>query len=176
MTCAERGFVLLVGAGGKLEAQVASGFPPGPLGESFEGSLGAIEHVLQSGESVVVSDAGADPLLGQRPSVVGSKIGTLACVPLVSGERVIGLIYVDGRKREGAFSDLDLEILEALAANVSVVLSTVSIDREIRELLGREGSSTEDRGFLDALDRRVSEIVRGTSSPDRSARGALGSP
>jgi pSer/pThr/pTyr-binding forkhead associated (FHA) protein len=176
VTGADRGFVLLIGPRGKLEAEVASGFPPGPLDGSFEGSFGAIERVLDTGRSVVASDAAADAFLGKRPSVLELQIGALACVPLTSAERVIGLIYVDGRKREGLFTDLDLEILEALAANVSVVLSTLSIDREIRELLGREGSSTEDRGFLEDLDRRVSDIVRGAPSRDPSARGAAGSP
>ncbi len=173
---AERGFVLLIGPRGTLEAEVASGFSAGALDERFEGSFGAIERVLETGESVVASDAANDAFLGKRPSVLELGIGTLACVPLSSGDRVIGLVYVDGRKRGGTFTDLDLEILEALASNVSVVLASLAIDREIRELLGSpEESREEDRRFLDALGRRVSEIAR-NARPEVAARGAVPRP
>jgi hypothetical protein len=176
LTGAERGFVLLIGPTGKLEAEVASGFSPGALGDRFEGSFGAIEHVLEMGESVVATDAANDPFLGKRPSVLELGIGTLACVPLSAENRRIGLIYVDGRKRSGTFTDLDLEILEALAANVSVVLSTVRMDREIREILGGSpGNAPEDRRFLDLLGQRVEEIAR-SSHPRAAPRGGLSSP
>jgi pSer/pThr/pTyr-binding forkhead associated (FHA) protein len=174
VTGAERGLVLLIGPGGTLKAEIASGFDPATLGERFEGSLGAIERVLETGESVVASDAPSHTFLGKRPSVLELGITTLACVPLRSDDRVAGLIYVDGRKRGGVFTDLDLEFLEALAANVSVVLSTVRIDREIRELLGGSGESDPDgRPFLEELERRVAEIARGRQSHGLAARGAV---
>jgi len=177
VTGAERGLVLLVGPTGELEAEVASGFSPGALGERFEGSFGAITYVLETGQSVVATDAATDPFLGKRPSVLELGIGTLACVPLSAGNRRIGLIYVDGRKRAGVFTDLDLEILEALAANVSVVLSTLRIDREIREILGGSpGSAPEDRRFLDLLGERVQEIARAVSPRSAAARGGVSSP
>jgi hypothetical protein len=160
LTSAERGVVLLVGPGGKLQAQVASGFSSADPADRFEGSLGAIERVLETGRSLVASDAVSDEYLGRRPSVLELGIGTLACVPLRSEDRAIGVVYVDGRKAGGVFTDLDLEILEALAANVAVVLSSVRIDREIRELLGGAGSQAPDRGFLDALERRLSELAQ----------------
>jgi pSer/pThr/pTyr-binding forkhead associated (FHA) protein len=173
VTSAERGFVLLIRRDGTLEAEVASGFARGTtFDERFEGSFGAIEKALATGQSVVASDAAADAFLGRRPSVLEQRISTLACVPLRSGNHVIGLIYVDGRRRGGPFTELDLEILEALAANVSVVLSTVRIDREIRELLGPgRGSAADDRAFLDGLARKVAEITRSTLAPGPAAPG-----
>jgi pSer/pThr/pTyr-binding forkhead associated (FHA) protein len=161
VTGAERGFVLLIGPAGELQAEVASGFA-GVGADRFDGSFGAVDRVLETGESVVVSDAAADKFLGRRPSVLELGIATLACVPLRSGERVIGLVYVDGRKAGGVFTDLDLEILEALAANVAVVLSTVRIDREIRDLLGSRSDSTGEDQFLETLERRVSQAAATT--------------
>lgn len=160
LTGAERGFVFLIGPDGQLQAQVASGFGSVSLDERFEGSLGAVEHVLRTGESVVVSDAAKDAFLGKRRSVVDLGISTLACVPLSSDERRIGLLYVDGRRQGGVFTELDVEILEALSANVSVVLASLRIEREIREMLDAGGASTEDSSFLAALGRRVTDIAR----------------
>ena len=170
LTGAERGFVLLIGPDGALEAEVASGFGSAAPDDRFEGSLGAVEHVLSTGESVVVSDAANDAFFGKRRSVVDLGISTLACVPLSSGERRIGLLYVDGRRQGGTFTELDIEILEALAANVSVVLASLRIDREIREMLDG-GGRAEDSGFLAALGRRVHDMTRKDRSD--SAAGAF---
>jgi len=165
VTGAERGFVLLIGADGALEAEVASGFSEGSLDDRFELSFGAIARVVETGDSVVASDTANDAFLAKRPSVLELQIRTLACVPLSSDERRIGLIYVDGRKAGGVFTDLDLEILEALAANVSVVLSTLQIDYEIREMLGEPIRNQREGGrFFDLLERRVAEIRFGARS------------
>ena len=160
LTGAERGFVFLIGRDGQLQAQVASGFVSGSLEERFEGSLGAVEHVLSTGESVVVSDAAKDAFLGKRRSVVELGISTLACVPLSSEDRCIGLLYVDGRRQGGVFTELDVEILEALSGNVSVVLASLRIEREIREMLDAGGASTAESSFLAALGQRVTDIAR----------------
>jgi hypothetical protein len=165
LTGAERGFVFLIGPDGQLQAQVASGVVSGSLEERFEGSLGAVEHVLSTGESVVVSDAAKDAFLGKRRSVVELGISTLACVPLSSEDRCIGLLYVDGRRQGGVFTELDVEILEALSGNVSVVLASLRIEREIREMLDAGGASTAESSFLAALGQRVTDIAR----RDRSA-------
>jgi hypothetical protein len=170
LTGAERGFVFLIGPDGRLQAQVASGFGSGSLDERFEGSLGAVEHVLRTGESVVVSDAAKDAVLGKRRSVVELGISTLACVPLSSEERRLGLLYVDGRRQGGVFTELDIEILEALAANVSLVLASLRIEREIREMLDGGGASTEESSFLAALGRRVTDIARRDAAAGASHR------
>jgi hypothetical protein len=174
---AERGFVLLIGPRGNLVAEVARGFSAGALDAGFEGSFGAIERVLETGESVVASDAPAHAWLGRRPSVLELGITTLACVPVKSPERLIGLVYVDGRQGGGAFTDLDLEILETLADNVGVVLSALRIDREIREMLAPGGAASgDDREFLEGLERRVAAITGGGGGTvPRPARGASGS-
>ena len=172
LTGAERGFVLLIGPDGKLQAEVAAGFASAPIDGRFEGSLGAVERALETGESVVVSDAASDSFLGKRRSVLDLGIATLACVPLSSGDRRLGILYVDGRKQGGVFTDLDVEILEALAGNVSVVLASLRIDREIREMLGGPaGPSAEESAFLAALEDRVNALA-GKDREDAARRAA----
>ena len=161
---AERGFVLLLGPEGQLQGRVAAGFSGREaLDDRFEGSWGAIRHVVETRKPLVASDARADALLGRRPSVVELGIGALACVPLVADGSLLGLIYVDGHKSGGRFTDLDLEILEALANHAALVVSGMRIDREIRELLERPGEHGEGAGgsgFLADLGRRVEQMTR----------------
>lgn len=163
LTGAERGFVLLFKPEGELYAEVASGFTASePLDERFTGSFGAIEHALQTGHSVVSSNATADAFLGKRRSVVEMGIETLACVPLFADGQAVGLIYVDGRRKGGVFTELDLEILEALAGHAALVVGGLRLERQIRELVGASaaGPATGETRFLEDLERRVGEITR----------------
>ena len=161
---AERGFVLLFGPTGALRAEVASGFSTTSLGEEFSGSLGAVERALRTGRAIVAADAGADAFLGKRPSVAERRIAALACVPLRVDDRVVGLIYVDGRKTGGTFTELDLEILEALADHAALVVASLKIERQIRELVG--ATAADGGGFLDELERQVGAVAMSVGPPE----------
>jgi FHA domain-containing protein/GAF domain-containing protein len=163
LTGAERGFVLLVKSTGQLDAEVAAGFPAfEPLDDRFQGSFGAIEKVLKTGQSVVTSNAKADAFLGKRRSVIELGIGALACAPLKSDGKVIGLIYVDGRKSGGVFTELDIEILEALADHAALVVGSLRLENQIRELVDAPAVTVPvgSRTFLDELERKVEDIAR----------------
>ena len=169
---AERGFLLLFTPEGLLRAEIVSGFgAAAAVGEIFDGSLGAIERALRTGCSVVSSNAKADAYLGRRPSVIELGIQTLACVPLRAADQPAGLIYVDGRKRGGAFTGLDLEILEALSDHTAVVVESLHLDREIRELVGAPApeASPASKAFLEDFDRRIGRIARAAVEQSSSA-------
>ena len=132
---AERGFVLIVGGQGRLQTEVSFGGAPFPSGmDRFAGSVGAVERALATGKPVVAADAKSDAFLAKRRSVIELGIGALACVPLSAPNGVLGVLYVDGRREGGTFTDLDLEILEALAEHASLVLAGAEVGRRIRKL------------------------------------------
>jgi GAF domain-containing protein len=161
---AQRGFVLLVQPTGELDAEVASGFPPfEQLDDRFEETFVAIETVLRTGQAVVASSWRPDPMMpGKKRSSSDLGKGARACVPLKADGRVIGLIYVDGREKGGVFTELDLEILEALADHAALLMGSVRLESPIRELLGVDVATVPagNRTFLDELDRKVGDIVR----------------
>ena len=160
---AERGCVLVLRPDGNVHGEVAVGAAGSGAAERvFRGSLGAIERVLETGEPVVAADARSDAFLARRRSVAEMGIGALACVPLRSEGRVEGLLYVDGRARGGAFTELDLEILETLSDHASLVLASIDIDRRIRELggPGNEIASERQPEFFRELAARVGAHAR----------------
>ncbi len=173
LTGSERGLVLLVSAGGRLCAEVASGFLPADLaGDRFAGSVSAIDRALKAGSSVVVSDAQTDAFFAARPSVVENSISTLACVPLRHDSGILGLMYVDGRKPLDGFTDLDLEILEALAEHAALVLMTAQLRGDVRRLLrALPGQATlADRGWLDKWRQQVGALGEGPRPIERMHR------
>jgi hypothetical protein len=148
---AERGFVLLARDGGELAVAAARGLDAGDLGTAeFSGSVGAVATALRTGRAVVTADALTDPALGGRASVVRGGIRALACVPLapLAGvtplvplpaaaalDRCHGALYADSRAPGSAFTELDVEILEALASQAAVAIAAARLDEEMERLL-----------------------------------------
>ena len=148
---AERGFVLLARGDGDLAVAAASGLAAFDLGAAeFSGSIGAVERALATGRAVAVADALADPALGGRESVARGGIRALVCMPLspppppppapvergaaFEGRR-LGVLYADSSAPGSAFTELDAEILEALASQAALAIAAARLDEEVERLL-----------------------------------------
>jgi hypothetical protein len=182
LTNAERGFLLLAGADGELAVAARSGpswedFSNG----SFGGSLGAVQRVLATGDPVVAVDTRADAELGERASIVNTGIRALLCVPVHALDRLIGVMYADSRQPGKAFTELDFEILQALASQAGLAIAVARLDEELKGLAHRisEASGT-DAGLRDRLAGEVSSVLdRSLRPPAFSAEtlaGALAPP
>jgi pSer/pThr/pTyr-binding forkhead associated (FHA) protein len=135
LTNAERGFLLLAREDGELEVAARSGISWDDLRSAeFGGSAGAVERTLASGQAVVSTDARMDAELGGRASIVTGGIRALLCVPVQALDRRIGVMYADSRKPGAVFTELDLEILEALAAQAGLAIAVASLNGELRGL------------------------------------------
>jgi hypothetical protein len=153
LTLTERGFGLVVGPDGKLRVKVAFGFSPAALHEDrFHGSVGAARQVLETGAPVVLADVRADPRLGKRPSVAALGIASLACVPLRQEGKIVGLIYVDSRNLGPSFTQLELEILEALADHAATILAEMPFDHKARAFPG-------DGVVVAELQQRIDKLL-----------------
>ena len=161
LTGAERGFLLLARPDGDLEVAARSGSTWEDFhSEEFGGSLGAVERVLAYGEPVVSADARSDAELGGRVSIVGWGIRALLCVPVRALDRLIGVIYADSRKPGAAFTELDLEILEALAAQAGLAIAVARLDTELRGLADRIAETPgADPGMRARLSGEVSSVL-----------------
>jgi hypothetical protein len=128
----ERGFVLLSGDNGAMDiAKRRNLADPDLIHDAFTGSVGAIERAVTTARPVAVSDALVDPHLQGRESVISGGIRALVCVPLEAGGRMIGLIYADSSQAGATFSELDVEILEALASHAALAIVMARVDREL---------------------------------------------
>ncbi|HEV8580403.1 MAG TPA: GAF domain-containing protein [Thermoanaerobaculia bacterium] len=184
LTGAERGFLLLAGPDGALEVAARSGPSWEDLqAEPFGGSLSAVQRVLATGGPVVAADARADAELGERASVIAIGIRALLCVPVHALDRLIGVMYADSRKPGTAFTELDLEILEALAAQAGLAIAVARLDAELKGLAHRiaetpgadPGLRVRLAGEISAaLERSLSAAAPAACAPERWA-GALGS-
>lgn len=172
LTNAERGFLLLAGTAGELEVAARSGLTWEDLqAEEFSGSLGAVRRVLAGGSPVVSADALSDAELGARASVVATGIRALLCVPVRALDRLIGVMYADSRKPGAAFTELDLEILEALAAQAGLAIAVARLDTELKGLAHRIAESPDaDPDLRARLAGEVSTVLERSLQVARPAR------
>ncbi|HLE85590.1 MAG TPA: GAF domain-containing protein [Thermoanaerobaculia bacterium] len=134
---AERGFVLLARADGDLEVAATAGVAAGELGrEEFSGSVGAVERALAQRRPVVTCDAQDDATLASRPSIAGEGIRALVCLPLEVLGQLIGAVYADSRTPGSAFTELDVEILQALTSHAALAIAVARLSREVEGLAG----------------------------------------
>lgn len=161
LTNAERGFLLLASPGGELEVAARSGLTWEDLrAEEFSGSLGAVRRVLAAGSPVVSTDARSDAELGARASIVASGIRALLCVPVRALDRMIGVMYADSRKPGAAFTELDLEILEALASQAGLAIAVARLDEELKGLAHRIAETPDaDPGLRARLAGEVAAVL-----------------
>jgi sigma-B regulation protein RsbU (phosphoserine phosphatase) len=148
VTDADRGLLLETDASGALKVKLArrSGglrLPP----ESLTPSQTAIQLALKQKSPVITEDlAQADVDLQAAQSIVAQRLRAVVVIPLYALSRAktqesmvnikcgdfLGVLYLDSR-RPAAFSRLDRQILDALAADAASILDNARLVERERE-------------------------------------------
>jgi len=169
LTGAQQGFVLFFRPGGGIPAAAAAGFPPfEQLDDRFRVNFEALDQVLETGHSVATSNARSDLARFKHHGVHESGIAAIASAPMKSEDGIVGIVQVAGRRQGGVFTELDLELLEALADHSAVFARGLKTEIPIRELIGASSPALDRMGsksFLEDLAERVDSIVRAARSP-----------
>jgi sigma-B regulation protein RsbU (phosphoserine phosphatase) len=89
---------------------------------------------------VLTSDAPSDERFADRRSIVDLKIVSALCVPVRSGDRVMGFLYVDSNTATGAFEEDDLKLLAAIGIQAGIAIENHEFHLEAleRERMQRE--------------------------------------
>jgi serine phosphatase RsbU (regulator of sigma subunit) len=166
VTDADRGLLLEADAAGKLQvryARRAGGMRLPP--ESLTPSQTAIQLALRQGSPVITEDvAQADMDLQVAQSIVAQRLRSVVVIPLYAMSRAntdesmvnikrgqsLGVIYLDSR-RPAAFSKLDRQILDALAADAASILDNARLVERERERQRMEQEINIARDIQQAL-------------------------
>src|SRR5437899_8843570 len=166
VTDADRGLLLEVDAAGALKVRLArrSGglrLPP----ESLTPSQTAIQLALKQQSPVITEDlAQADFDLQAAQSIVAQRLRAVVVIPLRAMSRAntqesminikrgdfLGILYLDSR-RPAAFSKLDRQILDALAADAASILDNARLVERERERQRMEQEINIARDIQQAL-------------------------
>ena len=124
---AERGFVLLRDTPtGPLLPQIIRS-RTGPAGE-LKISKTVLNRVMNGGQAILCKDLSAE--FPDSASVTDSKIRSLMCVPLFDESRkTVGIIQIDTRDGRGRFEQDDLDLLAAVANQISVAVQNAQLHK-----------------------------------------------
>jgi GAF domain-containing protein len=106
------------------------------IGQRIPSSTGIAGWVATSGEPLVLSDVGRDPRFARDVAeATGYVPRGLMAVPLLHGERVLGVLQVLDRPKEERFSLAEMDLLGLFAHQAAIALELLGRARRARALL-----------------------------------------
>jgi signal transduction histidine kinase len=128
ITHAERGFLMLANDKNELQFEIGRDKTGKPLeAASFEISSTVIEDVFKTGEAISIEDAQHDERFENRMSIKKLELRTITCMPLISPEKIIGVIYVDSRYIQAVNKDEVLYLFEILAGQAAIAIENARL-------------------------------------------------
>lgn len=145
----------------RLEYRVASGAQgQGVLGLAVPPEHGIAGHVFSTGEALASSDVAADPRWDQGAAArTGYLPRSIAAVPLIDEDRVVGVLQVLDKRTSDAFSERDMALLAAFARQAAAAIQAARSGRDPALLL-REALADVSGGSLDpAAEQAIVDAV-----------------
>jgi Nif-specific regulatory protein len=146
---AERGVLLLTDPEDGRLAPVAEfgAIDASTRGDAVRYSRRVVQRVAESGGSLLISDAPADPKT-RSESVVDLRLRSIVCVPLHLGGRVVGAVYLDDSRRANVFDDADRGLLEGFAHLMAIAIEKSrghqEVERTNERLIGENLSLRQE--------------------------------
>ncbi|MBM3975392.1 MAG: GAF domain-containing protein [Planctomycetes bacterium] len=155
---AERGFLLLEDEDQRLQPRVARQHDQSDiLAPGSRLSMGVARNVYERGRPVLSVDAGRDERFAGMPSVEDLRLRSVLCVPIRGEGRVQGVLYLDNRLQQGAFTEDDLDLAELFGDQASIALRNA---RQLSGLKERNRQLEESRLHVARLNEQLGRKVR----------------
>jgi transcriptional regulator with GAF, ATPase, and Fis domain len=178
----ERGFLLMTEAGRPVEGEeVSIGDLSVRVARSFDRSdivvprsrlsMGIAARVLESGRPVLAVDATEDERFSGMASVEDLRLRSVMCLPVLLQDRIVGVLYVDNRLQQSAFSQDDLELVELFASQAAVAILN---SRRVGELRERNQRLEQSRQQIASLNEQLGRKVRDRDTELAVVRAELG--
>jgi transcriptional regulator with GAF, ATPase, and Fis domain len=135
-TQAQRGMLLIADASGRFAFECARTADRTDIAKpDSQISRTVIQSVMESGKTLVIGNALADPKFKASSSVRDLHLLSIACAPLRNDDETFGVIYIDNRSLAALFNDTTRTLLDELSRIISVpVINSLSL----RELLEQQ--------------------------------------
>lgn len=121
-----------------------------PLGKGISG------HVAQTGEPLLINDISKDERF--KPSRFRDQYSTQSalCVPLMRGNRVLGVLNANNKINGESFSESDLDLLHTMAAQVAMSMDNARLFLDLEEKAEALRVAHEE---LVRLDKDKTELI-----------------
>ncbi|MFP3853459.1 MAG: diguanylate cyclase [Anaerolineales bacterium] len=148
---AERAFLFLVQEDEGLKAAAARDLRGNDLEELTGFSRTVVNKVWMDETPLLLSGSEDAAVLGGE-SVAEKGLRSIAAAPIKLGSRLHGVVYLDNKATKGAFSQGDLEVLQAIANHIAAAIET------------SRAAQMEVQLELERQQRRISDVLRDVST------------
>ncbi|MBI4231044.1 MAG: diguanylate cyclase [Planctomycetes bacterium] len=133
---ADRGIVYLLDEESRALRPVATRVREGAQAPPGGFSRTILREAIQKGEAILTADAAQDPRFRAEMSVAAGHIVSALCAPVLCKGKLLGALALDTVREIQAFSEDDLDLLSALAAQAAVAIENAQVlEREKRTQL-----------------------------------------
>ena len=144
----------------RLVFEVAAGEQgQGVIGLSIAPDQGIAGYVFRTGQSLALSDVEHDKRFGRAVAEKTAYLPrSIVAVPLVDGERTIGVLEVLDKRSAESFSLRDIELASIFARQAATAIGAARVERDVASLLASTLRNLVD-GEAAADEAAVDEIV-----------------
>ena len=145
-------------------------------GRTIQPEEGIVGYVVQSGETKLVNNVERDPHFSvEVDEEMGFTSRSILCVPLKIRGQVIGAVEVINQL-DGAFTQQDLELLQAMAASVAVAVDNANLYSELADFakeLERSQAQLIQAEKMAAIGRLAASIAHEINNPLQAVHNSL---
>ena len=166
----ERGYVLLMDGSGEATMRASRMLTTEEIRKDVAGPSSSVtKRVIKTRRSLVALDIDDDDSLGQTASITDARLRSVICVPILRGDALLGVIYVDSRSVLGGSADEKSALLTACADAASVAIENA----RLVEALRRKNDSLailahELRTPLNAMIGLAASVLDGSTQEDET--------
>ncbi|MBN2358378.1 MAG: EAL domain-containing protein [Deltaproteobacteria bacterium] len=99
--------------------------------EKLHLSRSLLKEVIETRDAVVSVDMASDDRFDDSDSAVVSGIRSALCVPMIDGDEVVGIIYLDSPRATKIFEDRDLQLLSTFARHAALVIKNAALRADL---------------------------------------------
>jgi PAS domain S-box-containing protein len=163
---------------GQMTTRIARNWEQESLHQSeYAVSRTVIKRVIDTGESILTTNAQEDPRFGGQESIIAFNLRSLLCVPLKVKNDLIGVIYADNRIRSGIFTESERDLLGAFSNQAAIAIDNARLFASQRRTLAEV---TELKNMMDNIFASIASGVITANIEDlvtlcnRAAEGIIG--